>query len=77
MNKTVRKPLPPAGPEEDEDPIWGDALADFFGLRSFSSLSAATPPDVQEDKPQAPKPARKRAGPRGRASLGKGSAGPA
>jgi len=36
MNKTARKPLPPAAPAEDEDPVWGDALAGFFGLRSFT-----------------------------------------
>jgi hypothetical protein len=66
MGKITKKPQPPAAPasEEDEDPIWGDALADFFGVRALGSLSAATPP-VPEDKPAAvpKKPARKRAAP--------------
>ena len=64
MGKIAKKPLPSAAPEASEDPIWGDALADFFGVRALGSLSAATPP-VPEDKPAAvpKKPARKRAAP--------------
>jgi hypothetical protein len=72
MGKIAKKPLPSAAPEASEDPIWGDALADFFGMRAFGSLSAAAPA-VPEDKPAATKtPARKRAAPRGAASVGKG-----
>jgi hypothetical protein len=71
MGKIAKTSLPPAAPEEDEDPIWGNALADFFGVRSLRSLSA-TAPAVPEDKPAAPPktPARKRAAPRG--AVGKG-----
>jgi len=69
MGKITKKPLPPSAPApdpaEDEDPIWGDALADFFGVRALGALSAAAPP-TEPDKPAAPaKPARKRAAPRG------------
>jgi len=75
MGKIAKTSLPPAAPapEEDEDPIWGNALADFFGVRSLRSLSAAAPA-VPEDKPAAPPktPARKRAVPRGEAPVGKG-----
>ena len=73
MGKIAKKPQPPAVPEEDEDPIWGNALADFFGVRALGSLSAAAPA-VPEDKPAAvpKKPARKRAAPRGAATVGKG-----
>ena len=79
MGKIAKKPQPPAAPapapapEEDEDPIWGNALADFFGVRALGSLSAAAPA-VPEDKTAAvpKKPARKRAAPRGAATVGKG-----
>ena len=77
MGKIAKKPQPPAAPapapEEDEDPIWGNALADFFGVRALGSLSAAAPA-VPEDQPAAvpKKPARKRAAPRGAATVGKG-----
>jgi len=75
MGKSAKKPQPPAAPapEEDEDPIWGNALADFFGVGALKSLSAAAPA-VPEDKPAAvpKKPARKRAAPRGAATVGKG-----
>ena len=72
MGKIAKKPQPPAAPapEEDEDPIWGNALADFFGVRALKSLSADAAA-VPEDKPAAAakKPARKRAAPRGAARV--------
>jgi hypothetical protein len=73
MGKIAKTSQPPAAPEEDEDPIWGNALADFFGVRALRSLSTDAPA-VPEDKPATPpkKPARKRAEPRGPASVGKG-----
>ena len=48
MGKIAKKPLPSAAPEASEDPIWGDALADFFGMRAFGSLSAAAPAVPEE-----------------------------
>ena len=73
MGKIAKTSLPPAAPEEDEDPIWGNALADFFGVRALGSLSAAAPA-VPEDKPAAvpKKPARKRAAPRRAAPVSRG-----
>ena len=73
MGKIAKTSLPPAAPEEDEDPIWGTALADFFGVRALGSLSAAAPA-VPGDKPAAvpKKPARKRAAPRRAAPVSRG-----
>jgi hypothetical protein len=59
MGKIAKKPSPPAVPAEEEDPIWGDALADFFGFRRLGSLSA-DPSPAEPDKPGPPKPPRKR-----------------
>ena len=60
MGKIAKKPLPPAAPAETEDPIWGDAMSDFFGFKPPRSLSA-DPAPAEPVKPAAPKPARKRA----------------
>ena len=61
MGKIAKKPLPPAAPaERTEDPIWGDAMSDFFGFKPPRSLSA-DPAPAEPVKPAAPKPARKRA----------------
>ena len=59
MGKIAKKPVSPAAPAETEDPIWGDAMSDFFGFKPPRSLSA-DPAPADPDKP-APKPARKRA----------------
>ena len=73
MSKIAKKPQPPAAAEEDEDPIWGNALADFFGVASRGSLSAAVPAAAEDNPAAVPKkPTRKRAAPRGAASVGKG-----
>jgi hypothetical protein len=58
MGKTTEQAPPPVASEDDEDPIWGDMLAGFFGVGRLAAASGTAP--AQEDKPALKRPARKR-----------------
>jgi hypothetical protein len=58
MKKT--SDTPPTDSRDEEDPMWGDMLAGFFGVKLGAAPSVAAP----ADKPTARKPSRKLPKPR-------------
>jgi hypothetical protein len=56
MGKATEQAPPPVVSKDDEDPIWGDMLAGFFGGGGFATPSTALA--VREGK-SAGKPTRK------------------
>jgi hypothetical protein len=57
MRKTARTPPAAAVPPEDEDLIWGKALADVFGMGNLFPDPPTAPP-AQEETPAPKKPGR-------------------
>jgi hypothetical protein len=55
MKKT--SDTPPTDSRDEEDPMWGDMLAGFFGVKPSAAPSVAGP--ARADKPAPRKPTRK------------------